>query len=225
MQVYQKVLDTVTIPLYIGTERRKCSSSCILEALCADFRYHKLKFLTEEEAFARLTSSKNVNRVFYADRSLKTNSGNFHQGGEIPIDLKLLASAHVMAGMKIKDVGELFGLSDRAVSAAAKGCSQAYDHHSIADPRLQKAQKEVSERVTDKAVDLVMEALNLVAPKLDDKGNKLRDITGAAKDLASIVDKIQPKTAQGNTAAVIVVGTLPYEESRYKTIDVEAKVG
>lgn len=184
-----------------------------------------MRFLNPEQALARLQSSKNVNRNFYTDRHIGVEEGK--EKSKIPDEVRKLAYGMSLAGIKNKELEQLFGFSTDTAKTITRGEKKLSTNTYIADERLKPIKEEVNEKVSKKAVDLVLESLDVIKNQklLEGKENKLRDVTGAAKDLASIIEKVQPKTSQGNLAAVILMGTVPYEEARYRTIDVEAKVG
>lgn len=181
-----------------------------------------MRILTPEQAINRLTADKNVARTLYVDRMESRGAKN---GANMSLELKAMVAAHVTSGMKRVDVSKLFGIDDKYVNKIARGEKRIGNGGVVPDVELREVLKTVNETVAEKATNLVMAALEQVTEaRLNDKGNKLRDVTGAAKDLASIVEKVSPKSEGGNIAAVVLMGTAPFAADRYKVLETSAVV-
>lgn len=181
-----------------------------------------MRILTPEQAVSRLTSDKNVARTLYTDRKDRT----WEATTPLSLEVKTLVAAYVASGMSCRDVGKLFGLNKGYVSQIGNGKrTLSRSGNIVPDEELRKVQKTVGESVAEKATNLVMAALEQVSnARLTDPKNKLRDVTGAAKDLASIVEKVSPKEVGGNIAAVVLMGTAPFSSDRYKVLETSAVV-
>lgn len=182
-----------------------------------------MRILTPEQAIGRLTSDKNVARTLYVDRS--ETFGGRKDTQIIDLETKAMIAAHVKAGMTCGEVGKLFGFHRAKVQHISDGNKRGAVGNVIPDQELKSVMKSVNESVAEKATNLVMAALEQVSSaRLTDPKNKLRDVTGAAKDLASIVEKVSPKSEGGNIAAVVLMGTAPFSSDRYKVLETSAVV-
>jgi hypothetical protein len=182
-----------------------------------------MRFLTPEQAAARLDHDKNVAKVAYLDRDRNHNGLNGHS--KIPLEIKAMVYAGKEAGMKITDMANLFGIGVTTAGAIGRGEKKGYNLD-IPDQELrEKVINPVHENIVTKATDLVMAAMEKAQNKIGDDKNKLRDLSGAARDFASIIDHVSPKSESGNVAAVVLIGTNPYPDDRYKVIEAIAKVG
>lgn len=180
-----------------------------------------MRILTEEQALERLTASKNVARSLYTDR---VEIENAHSGGGVrtPIEIRAMCAASVQSGMKIADVGNLFGIHKSSVAKWGNNQKVSTSGNVVTDRELESVMKPAHEKASAKAADLMMQALEHVGGKFADPKNRLRDITGAAKDLASTIEKISPKGEDQKIAAVVLMGTAPYQAERYKVIETSA---
>lgn len=175
-----------------------------------------MRFLTPEAALERLRSDKNTG-VYYADGRSHGKAVN-----HLSLDEKILVNSMTKV-LPVRDVANLFGINESTASAIKNGKKIAAQGFAE-DKKLQDAVKPVEENIVNRASDLVMAALGEVEKQkmLGRTDNKLRDVTGAAKDIASIIDKIRPKEEGGKSAAVVFVQTAPFDESRYTTIIAKA---
>lgn len=181
-----------------------------------------MRILTPEQAIQRLSSDKNVARTLYVDRKDRPLD---HIRTPLPLEMKAMVAAHINSGMRAKDVAQLFGIDKTHAQRIGHGEKLSTSKNFVPDVELKGVMKTVQESVAEKATNLVMAALEQVSEsRLSDKTNKLRDITGAAKDLASIVEKVSPKEVGGNIAAVVLMGTAPFSSDRYKVLETSAVV-
>lgn len=175
-----------------------------------------MRFLTPEAALERLTSDKNTG-VYYANGRSHGKVTN-----HLSLDEKVLVNSMTKV-LPVRDVAELFGINESTASAIKNG-KKVSAQGFAEDRKLQEKVKPVEDDIVKRSTDLVMAALGEVEKQkmLERTGNKLRDVTGAAKDIASIIDKIRPKEEGGKSAAVVFVQTAPFDESRYTTIIAKA---
>lgn len=121
-----------------------------------------------------------------------------------------------------------FGVSDRAVSNYRLGRKT---HEAAIEPAAKSAVTEVVKAGIDRRQEVKDKAITRLADMFDgpiSKDNldtlKPREAISAAKDLATVIDRVTPKEANVHQGVQFVIFTpRQKEESEYEVVDVDAR--
>ncbi len=183
--------------------------------------------ITAEEAAARLNNPDNfLNRPKYEPLHKGTRGGGSastdNKGREIPPLIRTLIgiTAH---NDTIGSTAEAFGVSNSTVAAAKKG-NVGINRH---DPELKKSIDAVVDEgkktVREAALDRLAGMFNSVITDDTLSSLKPREAVSAAKDIATIVEKVSPKQANGNVAVFISTTRVKDESEFGDIIEIEHK--
>ena len=113
-----------------------------------------------------------------------------------------------------------------AVSDGTKAAAKAFDLSPAGAPLIKKKEIEAGrveskvDKIRDKALDSLSSLFESVITADGLSGLKTREGIAAAKDLASVVDRIAPKTSGGNNVQFVVFSPRIRAEEEYEAIDV-----
>lgn len=140
-----------------------------------------------------------------------------NQGREIPQTLRILigASAHHDS---IKDVAESFGVSESTVAAAKAGRVGVNRYDKDLHEAVVKASGK--DTVREAAIERLAGMFASVINDQNLAAMKAREAVSAAKDLATIVDKLTPKQGGANIAVFVHAPRIKDEKEFGKIIEV-----
>jgi len=113
-----------------------------------------------------------------------------------------------------------------AVQDGAKTAAQAFDlspagAHKIAKKEIEAGRVESkTDKIREKALDSLASLFDSVITAETLGTLKTREGIGAAKDLASVVERIAPKTVGGNNVQFVVFSPRIRAEEEYEAIDI-----
>ena len=139
------------------------------------------------------------------------NPGNKSVGDvSLPPALRtLIASVAVSDGNKV--AAKAFDVAPNTVSTIKKKETEAGRVESKVD------------KIRDKALDSLASLFDSVITENKLSGLKTREGISAAKDLASVVERIAPKTSGGNNVQFVVFSPRIRSEEEYEAIDITAR--
>lgn len=179
-------------------------------------------FVSEDEAARRVGSDNNLSKI---EHRKMTNVGR--KKGVAMLSPQMRALIGLSARIDgTSNAAKAFGVSDRTVRTLKKGKASPFlARDAEQSEAIEKGIAEKVPAIQNAALTKLMIALDLVDK--DSLGKKgARDLTGAAKDLATIHEKLQPKQLLSNNEGPTVVIYTPTvaKESDYHVIEVEHKV-
>ena len=179
-----------------------------------------------KESDERLNSDDNI--------AAKVRVEPLHKGGKKHGDANLSPMMRTLIGAAAEVDGNnastarTFGCSDRAVANYKLGRTS---HSESIDPVARSEVQEQVEVLTDKREGIKDKALSrldslfdgpISAENLDTL--KPREGISAAKDLATVIDRVTPKdNIQDNRVQFVIFAPRQREEKEYETVDVEAR--
>jgi hypothetical protein len=121
-----------------------------------------------------------------------------------------------------------FGVSDRQVANVRLGRTS---HSETIDPVAKAEVAEVVEKSTDTRTQVREKASSRLASLFDSAISeenlatlKPREAISAAKDLATVIDRVTPKEGNsGNAVQFVIFAPRQKEEKEYETVDVESR--
>jgi predicted transcriptional regulator len=147
--------------------------------------------------------------------------GTGKRSDDIPHTVRAFAAIEANEGALNKDVAQTLGISIPSVAAYKNGATSTSTYNKP-DEALKEVVDDTRERIANKAQRKLMMALSeLRRDKLE--GADARTISGVAKDMASVYDKMQPKADINNRANVAFIIMQPpmKSEKDYLIIDVD----
>ena len=174
--------------------------------------------LTDDEAKNRLNREDNLVNMLVQHRTMHENQGRKPGDVAIPKELKTLIGL-VSDESTQKDVAESHGVSQMTVSNIKNGKVSERK----ADQKLVDIAEERRKTSADKALDNLMDLLGHVKDKIPNT-TKLRDITAAAKDMASVHEKISGRNGQNGDVKVLIYAPRLASEHDFETVAVDAQI-
>lgn len=140
---------------------------------------------------------------------------------EIPHAVRAFIAEEAINGASSKEITDALNISPSSISAYKNGATSTASYDSP-NKKLRAHIDNVKERITKKASNRLIRALNNLD---EDKMNELgaRDLSGVAKDMSVIIDKMSPKADKSTEQhAHIHLYTPPQKKLEdYESIDGE----
>jgi hypothetical protein len=174
--------------------------------------------LTEEEAKERLEREDNLVNTLIAHRTMHDGQGKKPGDVAIPKEIKALI-ALTSDGQSQAEVGEAFNVSGREVGLIKSGRVSPRK----SDPELVDIREKKKETASEQALANLLELLTAV-PAHVKTATKLRDVASAAKDMATVHEKLTGSKQNGQGVNVLIYAPRVSQESRYATVEVEATI-
>lgn len=153
---------------------------------------------------------------------INPESGRGKGNIQVPESLrKIIGETNVLDGrQEALTIAKEFGVSPSSVSAYANGANSTASYRNPTDIKsfIDKSRKRIQNKARSK---LFMALEQITEEKLAEA--KLRDVSGVARDMSSIIRDTEPKTENGisiNGSKVIVYRPRMREEEDYETIAV-----
>ena len=154
----------------------------------------------------RLTHPDNLCNKLVEFRPM-TGTGKHVGDVNLPPGLRtLIAAVAVDSGSKV--AAKTFDVSPSSVASITKKETEAGRVESKTD------------KIRDKALDSLTSLFESVITETNLAGLKTREGIGAAKDLASVIERIAPKSAPGNNVQFVVFSPRIRSEEEYESIDI-----
>ena len=170
--------------------------------------------LNEQGAEEREKDPENLINLLAEHRSLRPANSKGKGGIPIPIELKELAA---LGEGSCREKAEILDIPFSSVSYAERGLKS----EGVSDEGLEKIREQKEAEAKDKAMDNLALLLNRV-PIMIDSATKLRDVTGAARDMAAI-KKDLTGDSQNDGARVIIYAPTLVKESHYESLPIQLK--
>ncbi len=138
----------------------------------------------------------------------------------IPHTVRAFAASEAQLSTS-KEIGQTLGISVGHVNALKNGATSLATYNKP-DPALKEVVDDTRARIANKAQNKLMMALSkLRSDKLE--GADARTISGVAKDMATVYDKMQPKADPSNNTNVQFIIMQPPMKSieQYDVVDVD----
>lgn len=168
--------------------------------------------ISPEEAKERLESPDNLVNLVVKQKHTGRPIGE----GNIPPMMKsLIASLGRVSNQSA--VAKAFDVSRVTVNNAANG-KVGHREETV----LQEVVKNSKSQVEDKALGIMLHAMNLIPEKINgDEKLKARDLASIAKDMSVIADNMTAKSDRTGPSVVIINSPKIRDESSYEVIEVE----
>lgn len=138
----------------------------------------------------------------------------------VPSTMRNVIGEEAIKGTPVDELSKIFGISKSSISAYKNGANSTASYND-GDPKLKKHIDTVKESIAGTAREKIIAALSCIDEhKLAEE--KLRDVAGIAKDMATVMEKMEgtDKNIGNQVNQVIVYAPRMREEDDYKTIDV-----
>lgn len=133
---------------------------------------------------SKIESEKNSKLIVIAPAEKGRNNKT-----ETPVSVRALIAEEAITGTSIAEIAETFNVSKSSVSAYKNGVTSTAVYNDEKDKNLISHINKVKNRITKKASNLLITALDSMSPdKFSDIS--VRDAAAVAKDMAVIVDKM-----------------------------------
>jgi Ca2+-binding EF-hand superfamily protein len=175
--------------------------------------------LTDEEAKARLEREDNLVNLLIEHRTKHDGKGRREGDNNIPKELRTLMALTVGESKSQREVAQLFGVSDASVSNVSNGKIS----HDRSDKALTDIKVKREEKASEKALDNLFELLDATKSRIT-ASTKLREIASAAKDMATVHEKLSGHRREGNQANILIYAPRLVKEENFEVIEVEAQV-
>jgi hypothetical protein len=173
-------------------------------------------FLTQEQARARLESSKNLanllkeescSEVSIEERVIERPG---KKGPNLTEETRTEIATRARLGERQIDLAEEFQVPQSAISLIKNGKVKGIDEN--------KAERAISS-VRDKALDRLMASLGLIS---DDKlsGCSAKDLSVIASNMGRVVEKTLPKSEQHDHINLVIYAPELRQEKSYKVVEV-----
>lgn len=149
---------------------------------------------------------------------IKHGRGNTN---EVPSTLRKLVAQDSIAGVKASEIADAFDISKSSISAYKNGATStsSYDNP---DKELKSHVDSVKTEIASSARSKIIAALSHITEnKLSDA--KLSEVSMIAKDMATVMEKMEGNTSKDKTVQhqVIIYAPRVRDENDYNVIDVQ----
>lgn len=176
-----------------------------------------MKFLTSEEANARLENPKNI---LVDHRFLHDTKGRKNGSKNLTHDQRVLVGT--IANMTTaKEASKITGVNPMSAHLYSNGKTSVEKF----DETLKQDIDERIGDVKDKALNLLMKSMGLISDE-DLVGAKLLEKTAVIRDMSGVIDKLTPKNKEQsdeNHVHFHIHGPELTDESKFAAIEVSAK--
>lgn len=179
--------------------------------------------LTQEEAARRLNNPENLSVLIKFNRGIGNHNGNSRRKvGDVKTDSEkeLIANIAIdnkLRGISYKDTAREFGIHPTTVGDYTRGAFNnspvPNDEKSIRKPQV------MEERVSSKALDRLVSALDLLTEDKMDKANA-SDLASVAVKMATVNEKINGNEKSGNKISIIICPPTVMREEHFDIIEV-----
>jgi hypothetical protein len=167
--------------------------------------------LNDSQVEERLNDERNLVNILRRRRTGRSDGRCI--APRIPDEIKTLVALNAEDGTR--DKARAFGISHIAVSDIERGLNSRGE---AMDLEFNELRKKRQETIKTKAEENLLEIIQAVQPRIKEE-KKLKNLTSAAKDLASVAEKLSEKRL-GSNASVVVYAPQISQENRYESIEV-----
>jgi hypothetical protein len=140
------------------------------------------------EVSSLISSTRNEEKRDSEVRQIERGRGN---KVETPEEIREIISEASLQGARSKDLAKIFPISSSSISAYKNSATSTASYNKP-DQKLENHNSEVRDRITQRATKRIMMALSAITPEKVQSA-KLKDISGLAKDMSSVVKNLEPQ--------------------------------
>lgn len=171
-----------------------------------------LGIISEEEFLNELAPPKELPKVVHIERGRGSVK-------EVPQSIRAFIAGESLNGARAQELSEAFNISESSISAYKNGATSTASYNKP-DENLKANVDSIKEQISDRAQKKLRIALNaLTKDKMQE--SSARELSGVAKDMAVIVEKMTPKTSNDDVQVVLHLhGPKMKRVEDYEVIDV-----